>query len=252
MVDYKELHDIYAGFVHDKTDDTPDDLQELLVLIKNNFTLLGKTLDINKQNEYLNIINDLIEEYKQKSEIYNHVISNTASKIPDYSKLLDGVMDDEKVIPPNMYGISGDEMLEQVHRFSELRSPSNEIHQLFVELIGRWIDEYDVVENIRKYSLKYATQEVLDLWGYQYGIYRKENENDDDFRQRIINKQLELFTVPYTLENGVTIFTCVSNPHDRLTSHNPYLTNDYLCYARNDIEEYFDKTYICWRDIIWL
>lgn len=252
MTNYTELHDEYAEYVHNETENTPDDLRELILLIKQKFTLLDKTLDTDKQQEYLSDIEDLLEEYRSINSIYDKVISNTASKIPDYDSLLFDFDDEDKKRPNDVYGISGEYMLEQVHRFSELRRKDNEIHQLFVELIGRWIDEYDVVENLRKYSLKNATKEVLDLWGYQYGIYRKDEESDDDLRQRIISKILGRFTTPYVLENDVIFFTCVGNPHDQLTSKNTYLTNDYLCYARNDIEEYFDKNYITWRDIIWL
>lgn len=252
MLDYTELHNQYAEFVHNENEDTPDDLRELVQLMQQKFRLIDRSRNPKDQENYLNEINDLIREYNDKAGIYEKVISNTASRIPDYRTLLHGIDDEEKVIPPTEYGISGEYMLEQVHKLSELRRPDNELHMLFVELIGRWIDEYDVVENLRKYNLKNATKEVLDLWGYQYGIYRNEEESDDDYRQRIINKLLELFTIPYVLANGVTFFTCVSDPHTRLTSKNTYLTNDYLCYASNDIEEYFNDNYICWRDIIWL
>lgn len=252
MVDYTELHDEYASFVHMENEDTPDDLRELVQLMQQKFRLIDRSRKASEQEQYLYEVQDLIQEYKDKAEIYEKVISNTASKIPDYDTLLDGVIDEEKKLPPNQYGISGEYMLEQVHRFSELRRRDNELHMLFVELIGRWIDEYDVVENIRKYSLKNATAEVLDLWGFQYGVYRVENETDDHFRQRIVNKMLERFTVPYAKSSGINFFTCVGNPHCQLTSKNTYLSNDYLCQAPNWVAEYFDKHYITWRDIVWL
>lgn len=252
MVDYTELHDLYSSFVHSENERTPDDLRELIQLMQQKFRLVDRTTVPSEQNKYLLEIEDLVQEYMDKSEIYEEVTRNTASTIPDYNALLYGVTDEEKKLPPTEYGIAGEYMLEQVHRLSELRRPDNELHMLFVELIGRWIDELDVVEQIRQYDLKNAVKEALDLWGYQYGIYRNDEEEDEELRQRIINKILELFTVPYVLANGVTFFTCVNDPQTQLTSHNTYLTNDYLCYAPIPLEEYFDKTYICWRDIIWL
>lgn len=252
MADYTELHDLYSSFVHAENERTPDDLRELIQLMQQKFRLVERTTVPSEQSKYLNEIEDLVQEYMDKSEIYEQVTRNTATTIPDYNALLYGVNDEEKKLPPNEYGIVGEYMLEQVHRLSELRRTDNELHMLFVELIGRWFEELDVVEDIRKYTLKNAVREVLDLWGYQYGIYRTEEEDDESLRQRIINKILELFTVPYVLANGVTFFTCVNDPLVQMTSHNTYLTNDYLCYAPNAIEEYFDDTYICWRDIIWL
>ena len=248
---YDELNEAFKKLYSIQTPETPDDLLDILEEIELTFSeyKLAKTEE--SKEEQLKSIEELIVRYVNIKNIIDNVsVSLTPYAVDDLLVGLEG--SEEKKIPVNEYGISGENILERLHRESGLRRKDNYIHQLFVELIGRWIDEWDSVEEIRKFNLKYATGEWLNELASNYGINRAKGETDDSLRERILQKKAERFTVPSLKEHKVTFFSCVRNPKTQLTSKNTYLTNDYLGYAEYPTEEYYEDTYVCWRDIRWL
>lgn len=250
MSEYTDLKEKFKELSKQRSVNTPKDLCDILDEIELCFSKYIYTDYKVEKEQLLEDISDLLQRYKN----IENIIENVSASITPYSSdnLLFDVDNDEQVIPKSQYGISGEFILEKLHRESGLRDKSNTIHQLFVELIGRWIDEWDTVEQVRRFNLKFATGLWLDELASNFGIYRLTDETDEELKKRILRKRYERFTTPSLKANDVTFFTCVKNPKTQLTSKNTYLTNDYLCYATTDIEEYYENTYVCWRDILWL
>lgn len=248
---YNELNDAFKKLYSQKNPETPEDLVKILEELELTFSeyKLAKTTE--EKDIKLQLIEELFVRYANIKNIIDNVSSSvTPYAVDDLFVGLEG--SEEKKIPVNEYGISGEHILERLHRESGLRRKDNYIHKLFVELIGRWIDEWDSVEEIRKFNLKYATGLWLDELASNYGIVRENGQTDDELRERILQKKTERFTTPSVKSHNVTFFSCVRNPKTQLTSKNTYLTNDYLCYADYPTEEYYEDTYVCWRDIRWL
>ena len=250
MSDYNDLKEKFRELNKHRTVDTPKDLTDILDEIEKSFSQYVYTSDSNKKEEILDYIGDLLQRY----ENIKNIIYNVSANVTPYSidELILNQDNEEYVIPKSQYGVSGEYILEKLHRESGLRRKDNTIHKLFVELIGRWLDEWDTVDQVRKYSLRFATGSWLDELASNYGLYRFEDETDDELKERLLKKKSERFTTPTLKAHGVTFFSCVKDPKIQLTSKNTYLTNDYLCYADNVTEEYYETTYVCWRDIIWL
>lgn len=248
---YEELNEIFKQLYSMKNPDTPEDLVEILEELELTFSEYKLAKTSSEKEEKLQACEELLIRYNNIKNIIDDVSSSvTPYAIDDLLVNLEG--SEEKKIPVNEYGVSGETILERLHRQSGLRRKDNYIHQLFVELIGRWIDEWDTVEEIRKFNLKYAKDKWLDELASNYGIIRSDGQTDDELRELILLKKHERFSVPSAKEHNVTFFSCVRNPKTQLTSKNTYLTNDYLGYADYPTEEYYEDMYVCWRDIRWL
>lgn len=248
MSKYTDLKEKFRELNRKRNVETPQDLTDVLDEIERLFSLYYYSDDKEKQEALLTDIEYMIQRYYDIENIVFHV----GATVTPYNANDLLISDEESPIPITQYGISGEYILEKIHRESGLRRKENTIHKLFVELIGRWLDEWDTVEQIRKYSFRFADGVWLDELARNYGVIRLENETDDELRARLLLKKGELFTTPTLKSHDVIFFTCVKDPKTQLTSKNTYLTNDYLCYANDITEEYYDKTYVCWRDIRWL
>lgn len=205
--------------------------------------------DISKSVYHDNIV-DLIYHFYEVSKIHEQVLVAQSTDIESYESLMNKIEAQEGFT--NMGDEEVHRMLERVHVDSQLRNPNNYMHQFFVDTLGWWFEENDVISLIRKNSLRYGESAYLDQLAWQYGLTRKESESDDELRIRIKEKILEKFTTPTVRNSGVTFFTHNDFPHELLTSHNTYLKNKYLCYANDELENYWNDKYICWWDITWL
>lgn len=252
-MDYETLFDKYKTCVKDLASYTspPSDLDKIIEKLELNFAKYNNSSSAESQQYYLEIIDSYLTRYAEIKYILDNVLANTSTVVPDYETLLQPFRDEDSEEDTNI-PLMGEELLSLIHRESGLKQKSNYLHQLYVELYGHWLDSWNSVDQIRKFMLRFAENEWLDEWAYQYGLLRNEDETDDELRNRIIRKITELFTTLLVKQNNVTFFTCVNDPQIQLTSHNTYLTNDYLCYAPEQTEEYYNSTYITWRDIIWL
>lgn len=199
---------------------------------------------------YHDNIVDLIYHFYEVSRIHEQVLVAQSTNIESYDSLMNTIEAREGFT--NMGAEEVHRMLERVHVDSQLRNPNNYMHQFFVDTLGWWFENNDVINLVRKNSLRYGEGAYLDSLAEQYGLRRNEGESDDDLRIRIKESILEKFTTPTVRSSGVIFFTYNEAPHELLTSHNTYLKNDYLCYASLELENYWNDKYICWWDITWL
>ena len=108
-----------------------------------------------------------------------------------------------------------------------LQSDENE----FIKIFDGCVNEY--LENRRNHFLDtfltMAEGNFLDIHGKMYGLFRKKDESDDDFRNRIIlNKSILQRTTDFSKLNiGFWVYKDGVTDKDTLTSRNPYLKQNH-------------------------
>ena len=99
-----------------------------------------------------------------------------------------------------------------------------------------------------QFFLQDATGKYLDLHGKQYGIGRKNNESDEEYRNRIILGAYEYATVKVLTEiYGVEFYANVDNFENNdnlLCSDNPYLTDELMGFVSEEVYNILDEKFI--------
>lgn len=137
---------------------------------------------------------------------------------------------------------------------SELHKKDNQLRQVLDKTVGEYMDnQNDILDEL---FLTTATGGWLDAHGKDYNVFRKENESDDDYRDRIIFEKLEYLTVD-NLEKifKLTLYCYVKNYNplnNQLTSDNPYLSNKYMAYASDEIKKILKSKFVMGDGITWL
>lgn len=241
---------LYAQFKEYKNnvdDYTSDELQGILSDIEVLFKKYDRMKRVAEKTDCLNKIRLLLGEYDKINAVIEDTRFNSTNGVVDYSMLLEDEDDDPSII----WGEHGEEILEKVHRESSLRRKDNEIHKLYVELVGRWFDKWDSVSEIRKYMFRFAEGRWLEFWGETFGLQRNIDEDDESYRKRIELKFTEEFTVPEMLNHDISIFTYNFDVLQRLTSQNTYLAHKYLCHTSTANRLYIERNYVTGGEIVW-
>ena len=233
MRDYDSIKEYVRKLKKSSDYITETDLYDIYSLIASTLTDYEKEIDSSK--------------YEELQDIYDKLNVAATTHPLDYSSYIDF---DEDVPDKNDRTLI-EEILERVHLNSGIRKHENEVHQILVETIGWYFNEFDVIETLRSYFLKNASSEILDEYAYQYGLVRDDGETDDSLRNRILAYMKETYTVQDVEESGIELFTFVDNPYTQLTSKNTYLSRKYLAHGDETMMNYWDSRYITWRDIVW-
>jgi len=137
---------------------------------------------------------------------------------------------------------------------SSLQDENNELRNVLDKTIGAYMDDQDNVFD--QLFLSTATGSWLDCHGRDYGVTRKTDESDEDYRNRIIFEKLEYLTVGnlqsiYGLElfNYISSYSSSSN---KLTSDNPYRTNKYMAFASDELKAILNNKFMLGGSITWL
>ena len=138
----------------------------------------------------------------------------------------------------------GEVIIEQMNN-PYLLNEENTGRKFILGTIGAWLDNY---KSHQKDMLSLtATGEYLDVHGKEYNVYRKENESDDDYRDRILLKKHLKCTSPSYRANNIKLWIYIDNlieeENSGLTSDNTYITNSYLAHATVETKEYIQKTH---------
>lgn len=129
----------------------------------------------------------------------------------------------------------------------------------FVMVLDGTVGEY--LENRDNHFLDMfivtATGDYLDLHAKMFGLFRRDGEDDDDLRQRIL---LEASIVQSTsdflkLDLGLWVYKDDVDKKNVLTSRNPYLKKfhdeDYVFIVTGSDSDYIKSKFIL-EDILWL
>lgn len=134
---------------------------------------------------------------------------------------------------------------------SNLRNTNNAVNIIINDTVGEWFDNNsEFVENL---FLNTAKGKYLDLFGKDYGVHRNVDENDDDYRDRIIFEKLEYLTVKNLIEIfKLNIYCYVEGfpyRHDRLydnvlTSDNLYASDKYMIFIDSNMFKILSNKFV--------
>ena len=120
------------------------------------------------------------------------------------------------------------------------------MHIIIQNTIGELLDNFEI--DYDQFFLQDATGKYLDLHGKQYGIGRKSNESDEEYRNRIILCAYEYATVKVLTEiYGVKFYANVDNFENNtnlLCSDNPYLTDELMGFISEEVYNILDEKFI--------
>lgn len=140
---------------------------------------------------------------------------------------------------------------------SKLANKNNPMQKIINNGVGEWMQNIDEADFIEHLFLQEATGDYLDLQGRNYGVKRKIDETDEDYRNRIIYESLGHLTVDYLKEiYGLNVYVKVNNfdkENNDLTSDNPYLTDKgFMVDADEQTRRILNKKFVLDNNISWL
>lgn len=151
----------------------------------------------------------------------------------------------------------GEEIIDLLHENCSLRKSDNQVRKIIDNSVGEWFDSFDNQNFFEMFFLTESTGAYLDQWGKIYNIKRKLDENDDDYRQRIILESLGHLTVDYLIDvYGLTLYSYIPsfNVSDNdLTSDNPYLGhNGFMVVASDEIQRILSKKFVIGSELVYI
>lgn len=121
--------------------------------------------------------------------------------------------------------------------------------------LGEYLEHYD--NHILDMFLTRADGSYLDLHGKDFGIFRRENEDDETYRNRILLEQSMLDTTSDFSKLDVELWVYFDDVLDKnqLTSRNEYLKDNhdsgYVFIASGTDKEYLENKFIL-SDVLWV
>lgn len=149
-----------------------------------------------------------------------------------------------------------DVFLDLLAENSNLRKTDNAGRIVIDRTVGEWFDRNTGDSFADNLFLNTATGGYLDLFGADYGVHRKVDESDEDYRQRIIFEKLEYLTVE-NLQNiyGLDLFIFVTDydaSNNTLTSDNVFVDNEYMSFADETLQKILNSKFVVDGGIKWL
>ena len=150
----------------------------------------------------------------------------------------------------------GEAIIDRLHEKCQLRNPNNPVAKIIDNGVGEWLDKYDEKFSYNQVFLQDATGAYLDLWGRDFNVPRRLEEDDDSYRQRIILESLGHLTVPYLLNVFGLVLYCYVEDYDPtenvLTSDNPYLCTRHMTVASDDVQSILGRKFVLGSDLVFL
>ena len=150
----------------------------------------------------------------------------------------------------------GEEILDRLPENSSLKSNNNVARKVIINTVGEWLDNFN--DNFENLFLNEAVGEYIDSHGREYGVYRKLNENDEDYKRRIIYQILGHLTADYLINiYNVDLYVNIPNYNpnqNELTSDNPYITSKdgFMALADEVTKEILNKKFVLGSGVRWL
>ena len=153
----------------------------------------------------------------------------------------------------------GEGIIDRLPVQSRLNNPDNPMRVLLIKTAGALLDDYnvDLINVFDASFLTESTGDYLDLLGKDYGVPRKLDESDDDYRQRIIYEQVGHLTTDYLINvYNIKLYTNVDNfnpNNNTLVSDNPYITEEGFMMLTDVItKDILNKKFVLGEEITWL
>lgn len=108
-----------------------------------------------------------------------------------------------------------------------LQDDENDFIKIYDGCVNEYLEQRD--NHFLDIFLTTASEDFLDLHGKMYGIFRKKDEDDDTYRNRILLDKSILQRTPdfEKLDIGIWIYREGVTDKDTLTSRNPYLKSEH-------------------------
>lgn len=145
-------------------------------------------------------------------------------------------------------------IIEQLNN-PELENPDNPFRKILDGTVGEYLANYD--NHIYDLFLTRASGGYLDRHGEMYGLYRREDESDASFRQRIWMEEFIVQSTSDFLSLDIMLWVYFEDILDKnvLSSRNPYLKNEhdtgFMFLATGSDSEYIQGKFFV-GDILWI
>lgn len=146
------------------------------------------------------------------------------------------------------------DIIEQLNN-PELENPDNPFRKILDGTVGEYLANYD--NHIYDLFLTRATGGYLDRHGEMYGLYRREDESDASFRQRIWMEEFIVQSTSDFLSLDIMLWVYFTDILEKnvLSSRNPYLKNEhdtgFMFLATGSDSEYIQGKFFV-GDILWI
>lgn len=91
----------------------------------------------------------------------------------------------------------GEEIISRLNPNSSLHNEDNPMRKIILNTVGEWLEKYNDKEFYEQLFLATAKEDYLDLHGITYNVYRRAEENDEDYLQRIVYESISHLTSNY-------------------------------------------------------
>lgn len=137
----------------------------------------------------------------------------------------------------------------------ELKNKDNPFRIVLDGTVGEYLENYD--NHILDLFLTRAKGKYLDIHGEIFGMYRREGEDDESFRERILlDESIVQSTSDFLkLDIGLWVYRAGVTDNNVLTSRNPYLKDlhdeGYIFICSGADSEYIQSKFLV-NDILWV
>lgn len=142
----------------------------------------------------------------------------------------------------------GEGIIDRLSENCGLRKKGNPVRDLINDGVGEWFDHFVAENDLDNFFLDTATGGYLDLWGRDYGVPRRLDEDDEDYRKRIYYEVLGYLTVPYLLNvYNLPLYVHVDNfdpTENDLTSDNQYIPGAKMSIASDDVQRVINRKFV--------
>ena len=152
----------------------------------------------------------------------------------------------------------GEEILDRLPENSSLKLQNNPARKVIDNTVGEWLDNYADNDIFNNLFLTEATGGYIDVHGKEYGVYRKLNESDEDYKKRIIYQLIGHLTVDYLI-NIFDVKLYVDIPSydpntNKLTSDNYYINGEtgFMAEADEITKSVLNKKFVLGSGVRWL
>ena len=147
-----------------------------------------------------------------------------------------------------------DMLCDMLPLHSAIQREGNELRKVLDKSVGEWMDGFE--QPYDELFLSTASGGWLDAHGRDYGVPRKIDETDEDYRERIVYEKLDHLTVGllYTVY-GLDLFVFVEDfdpLENTLTSDNPHISNKYMSIADGDLQGILNGKFVLEGEVTWI
>ena len=150
-----------------------------------------------------------------------------------------------------------DALVDLLPEHNSLKDVNNPLRRVLDRSVGEWFDRHSIQDLYDNLFLMNSSGGYLDCHGRDYGVYRQLGEDDDAYRERIVQEKLDHLTPEYLLElYGLNLYVYVNDfdvSDNTLTSDNPYINQyGYMSMASDEIKAILNSKFILDGGVNWL